>query len=105
MSYSNGAIKTMYIDPVSFVPNGRCAFELDAKKLAFLPNMRLLNLGADNATGQTGYSTGLGAVALIKNCRLMDARTELSALRNVAPFAFSKMLIGQMILTNLMIVI
>lgn len=90
MSYSNGAIKTMYIDPVSFVPNGRCAFELDAKKLAFLPNMRLLNLGADNENGPTGYSTGLGAVALIKNCRLMDARTELSALRNVAPYAFFK---------------
>tara|TARA_R110002153_G_scaffold20301_2_gene69179 strand:+ start:391 stop:1653 length:1263 start_codon:yes stop_codon:yes gene_type:complete len=90
MSYSDGAIKTMYLDPVSFVPNGRASFELDAKHLAYLPNMRLLNLGADNATGQTGYSLGLGAVALIKNCRLMDARTELSALRNVAPYAFFK---------------
>ena len=90
MSYSDGAVKTMYLDPVSFVPNGRAAFELDAKKLAYLPNMRLLNLGADNTTGPTGYSLGLGAVALIKNCRLMDARTELSALRNVAPYAFFK---------------
>tara|TARA_R110001606_G_scaffold396870_1_gene571871 strand:- start:1115 stop:2386 length:1272 start_codon:yes stop_codon:yes gene_type:complete len=90
MSYANGAIKTMYIDPVSFVPNGRCAFELDATKLAYLPNMRLLNLGCDNATGPLDYSRGLGAVALIKNCRLMDARTEISALRNVAPYAFFK---------------
>ena len=90
MSYSNGAIKTMYIDPVSFVPNGRCAFELDATKMAYLPNMRLLNLGCDNNTGATNYSEGLGALALIKNCRLMDARTEISALRNVAPYAFFK---------------
>ena len=90
MSYSDGAVKTMYLDPVSFVPNGRASFELDAKHLAYLPNIRLLGLGADNATGQTGYSLGLGAVALIKNCRLMDARTELSALRNVAPYAFFK---------------
>lgn len=90
MSYSNGAIKTMYLDPVSFVPNGRCAFELDATKLAYLPNMRLLNLGCDNNTAGIDYSQGLGAVSLIKNCRLMDARTEISALRNVAPYAFFK---------------
>ena len=89
MSYSNGSIKTQYLDPVSFTPN-RCAFELDATKLAYLPNMRLLNLGCDNDTGSTSYALGLGAVSLIKNCRLMDARTELSALRNVAPYAFFK---------------
>lgn len=90
MSYSDGKVKTMYLDPVSFVPNGRASFELDAKHLGYLPNIRLLGLGADNATGPTGYSLGLGAVSLIKNCRLMDARTELSALRNVAPYAFFK---------------
>lgn len=90
MSYSSGAVKTMYLDPVSFVPNGRCAFELDSKHLVYLPNMRLLNLGCDNDTTAHSYSRGLGAVALVQNCRLLDARTELSALRNVAPYAFFK---------------
>ena len=92
MSYSQGSLKTEYLDPVSFT-GGRCAFNLDATKMAFLPNMRLLNLGCDNSgtdAGINGYSAGLGAIALIKNIRIMDARTELSAMRNVAPYAMFK---------------
>ena len=38
----------------------------------------------------TAYSRGLGVVSLIKNIRLLDARTELSALRTVAPYMFFK---------------
>ena len=88
MSY-NGSIETMYLDPVSFVPNQRCAFELDGTKLAYGSNMRLLNLGVVT-TGPQDYSSGLGALALIKNIRLMDARTELSGIRNMAPYMFFK---------------
>ena len=88
MTY-NGSVETMYLDPVSFVPNQRCAFELDGTKLAYGSNMRLLNLGVVSNTAQD-YSQGLGAMALIRNIRLMDARTELSGIRNVAPYLFFK---------------
>tara|TARA_R110000764_G_scaffold225200_1_gene314594 strand:- start:269 stop:1522 length:1254 start_codon:yes stop_codon:yes gene_type:complete len=88
MSY-NGNVETMYLDPVSFVPNGRCAFELDGTKLAYLSNMRLLNLGVVSNT-QQDYSQGLGALAFIRNIKLMDARTELSQMRNPAQYLFFK---------------
>lgn len=87
--YASGQIRTAYIDATSFVPNGRAAFELDASKAAYLSNMRLLDLGCDS-NAQVGYSKGLGALALIKNIRLMDARQELSALRNPAQYLFWK---------------
>ena len=90
MSYSNGSIKTEYIDPVSFVPNQRCSFELGSVKMAYLPNIRLLNLGCENNDGIHAYNKGLGAIGLIKNVRLMDARTELSAMRNVSPYVLFK---------------
>ena len=85
MSYNSGAIETEYIDPVSFT-SSRCAFELNPTRLGILPNMRLLNVGAENDTGVSPYARGLGALSIIKNIRLMDARTELSALRNVGPY-------------------
>tara|TARA_R110000803_G_scaffold84045_1_gene150177 strand:- start:2028 stop:3287 length:1260 start_codon:yes stop_codon:yes gene_type:complete len=87
--YFDGSVKTQYLDPVSYVPNGRCAFELDGSKMAYLSNMRLLDIGV-TANSATPYSRGLGALSLIKNIRLMDARTELSALRNPAQYLFFK---------------
>ena len=87
--YASGSIRTHYIDPTSFVPNGRCAFELDASKTAYLSNMRLLDLGC-TSDAQVGYNQGLGCLGIIKNIRLMDARTELSALRNPAQYLFFK---------------
>ena len=89
MSSYSGNLETMYLDPVSFVPNGRCAFELDGTKLAYMSNMRLLNLGTISASAQD-YNAGLGALALIKNIKLMDARTELSQMRNPAQYLYFK---------------
>tara|TARA_R100000541_G_scaffold30740_3_gene39679 strand:+ start:3713 stop:4960 length:1248 start_codon:yes stop_codon:yes gene_type:complete len=86
MSYNNGIVETEYLDPVSFT-NSRCAFEINPNRLGILPNMRLLNVGADNSRADTTqYARGTGAAGVIKNIRLMDARTELSSLRNVAPY-------------------
>ena len=87
--YSQNQIETQYIDPVAFVPNLRCRFELDGSKLAYMPNMRILDIGC-NANAKLSYNRGLGCLALIKNIRLMDARTELSSLRTVAPYMFFK---------------
>ena len=87
--YSQSQVETQYIDPVAFVPNMRCRFELDGSKLAYMPNMRILDIGC-TANAAQQYNRGLGCLALIKNIRLMDARTELSSLRTVAPYMFFK---------------
>ena len=89
MSYANGSIRTQYLDPVSFVPNGRCAFELDGDKMAYLTNMRLLDIGCVGDGADT-YNRGLGALSCIKSMRLLDGRSELSAIRNPAPYIFFK---------------
>lgn len=87
--YFDSSIQTEYIDPVSFVPGLRCRFELDGTKMAYLSNMRLLDIGVISGSA-SNYNLGLGALALIKNIRLLDGRTELSALRNPAQYLFFK---------------
>ena len=87
--YFDSSIQTEYLDPVSFVPGLRCRFELDGTKMAYLSNMRLLDIGVVSGALHT-YNRGLGALALIKNIRLLDGRTELSALRNPAQYLFFK---------------
>jgi hypothetical protein len=87
MSYLNGSVETQYLDPVSFVPNGRCRFELDGDKMAYKSNMRLLDIGVVS-NGNHNYSRGLGSLACIKSMRLLDGRSELSAIRNPAPYLF-----------------
>ena len=42
--YFDSSIQTEYLDPVSFVPGLRCRFELDGTKMAYLSNMRLLDI-------------------------------------------------------------
>ena len=87
--YSTDNVLTSYQDPIAFVPNMRCRFELDRNKLCYMPNMRLLDIGC-TADAQVAYNRGLGSLSIIKNIRLMDARTELSSLRTVAPYMFFK---------------
>lgn len=84
-SYNNGDVYTEYMDPQIYVANNRASFALDASHLAYLPNMRLLNVGC-TAAGATAYNRLIGSMAVIRNIRLMDGRTELSALRNPAPY-------------------
>ncbi len=87
MSYNQGSMKTEYIDPNVFVPGaqGRAIFELDGTKMGYSPNMRLLNLGVVS-NGTHDYNRLLGAIACIRNIRLLDGRTELSALRSPAQY-------------------
>ena len=84
-SYNNGDVRTDYIDPQIYVPNGRASFDLDASKLAYLPNMRLLNVGVTASAAGT-YNRLVGSMSVIRNIRLLDGRTELSALRNPVPY-------------------
>lgn len=87
MSYNQGSMKTEYVDPNVFVPGqqGRAVFELDGTKMGYAPNMRLLNLGVVS-NGTHDYNRLLGAIAVIRNIRLLDGRTELSALRSPAEY-------------------
>lgn len=80
MSYNQGTITTDYHDPTIFVENNRAVFELDGSKEGYLPNMRLINLGCKSSVAGK-YNRLMGALGVIKNIRLMDGRTELSALR------------------------
>ncbi len=84
-SYNNGDLHTEYIDPQIYVPNGRASFDLDASKLAYLPNMRLLNVGVTSDAGGA-YNRLVGSMSVVRNIRLLDGRTELSALRNPVPY-------------------
>ena len=83
--YSDGNVQTMYVDPRTYIgathtaPSGRITFELDGNNLAYLPNMRLLNVGC-SSNGAHLYNRLTGAYALIRNIRLLDGKTELSAL-------------------------
>jgi len=79
--YSDSNVKSRYIDPRIYVPannsTGRCTFELDASEAAYLPNMRLTNIGVTIAA-KTPYNKQVGALSIIRNIRLMDGKVLLS---------------------------
>ena len=74
--YSDENVATRYLDPKIFTENARCSFSLDSNESAYLPNMRLLFLGAVTDSSQD-YNHLLGALALVKNARLLDGKTIL----------------------------
>jgi len=79
--YSDENVKTRYLDPRVYVPavngGGRVTYELDASEAAYLPNMRLTNIGVTTDT-LGGYNKQLGALSIIKNIRLLDGKVVLS---------------------------
>ncbi len=83
--YSDSNVRTHYIDPKTYLQGthlnngGRVNFELDGNQLAYLPNMRLLNVGV-SSNGAHIYNRLLGGYSLIRNIRLMDGNAELCAL-------------------------
>lgn len=83
--YSDDNVKTRYLDPKIYVPandgGGRCTFELDQNEVAYLPNMRLTNLGI-TIGAINDYNPQLGALSLIRNIRLMDGKVELCAVND-----------------------
>ena len=84
--YSDGNVQTHYIDPSTYIEvtdnsAGRVSFELDGTKLAFLPNMRLLNIGCTSDALHV-YNRLVGSYVMIDRIRLLDGDTELSGLTN-----------------------
>ena len=82
--YSDANVSTKYIDPSIYTPNARTTFQLDAMEAAYLPNLRLLFMGV-TAGSQQDYNRLVGALALIKNIRLLDGKTVLCSM-NEAQF-------------------
>ena len=83
--YSDSNVQTHYFDPKTYAEgthlnsSGRVNFELDGTKLAYLPNMRILNVGV-SSNGAHIYNRLVGAYSMIRTIRLLDGNTELSAL-------------------------
>ena len=79
--YSSGDVKTKYFDPKSFSDGSRAVFELDGHHLAYLPNMRLLEIGV---FGQAGgqYNELIGANGIVREITLFDGATILTQLNN-----------------------
>ena len=79
--YSDENVKTRYLDPRVYVPavngSGRVTYELDASEAAYLPNMRLTNIGV-TTDSVGGYNKQLGALSVIRNIRLLDGKVVLS---------------------------
>lgn len=77
--YSSGDVRTMYIDPKSFIDGRRAVFELDRLHSAYLPDIHLLDVGGFGA--QVGYNELIGALGLIEDITLYDGKTILSQSR------------------------
>ena len=79
--YSDSNVATRYIDPRVYVEavdgGGRVTYELDAQEAAYLPNMRLTNIGVIIGA-ESPYNKQLGALSVIRNIRLMDGKVILS---------------------------
>jgi len=74
--YSSSQVKTLYLDPKSFVDGSRAVFELEGHHLAYLPNMRLLNVGVFGTAAP--YNDLIGPNAIIERVTLYDGKTKLS---------------------------
>jgi len=74
--YSSSQVKTLYLDPKSFVDGSRAVFELEGHHLAYLPNMRLLNVGVFGTAAP--YNDFIGPNAIIDRVTLYDGKTKLS---------------------------
>ena len=79
MSLYSTSIATAIIDP-SFTSTRRCEFRIPFKNQAYLPNLRLGNVGVTvNAT--TAYALGCGVSGIIKRIVLLDGEEEIDSLR------------------------
>ena len=83
MSIFSSSVKSQIIDPV-FTSESRCEFRLANRGEAYLPTMRIGNLGLlKSAQNENTYHFGPGAASVIRRIQLLDGDEELDSLRNV----------------------
>ena len=84
MSIFSSSVKSQIIDPV-FHSESRCEFRLANRGEAYMPTLRLGNIGLTKDAGNNNtYHFGPGAASVISRIRLMDGNEELDSLRNAA---------------------
>ena len=85
MSVFSSSLKTAIIDP-QFHSESRCEFRIENRGQAYMPTLRIGNIGLSktNATDPNAYHFGAGTSSVISRIRLMDGNEELDSLRNVA---------------------
>ena len=82
MSVFSSSVKSQIIDPV-FTSKTRCEFRLANRGEAYLPTMRLGNLGLQKNGKNAEYHYGPGAASCINRIQLLDGNEPLDTLRNV----------------------
>jgi len=83
MSIFSSSVKSAIIDPV-FTSASRAEFRLANRGEAYLPTMRIGNLGLlKDAQNENTYHFGPGAASVIRRIQLLDGNEELDSLRNV----------------------
>ena len=84
MSVFSNSVKSAIIDPV-FTSSTRCEFRLANRGEAYMPTMRIGNLGlSKTAQNDNQYHFGPGAASVINRIQLLDGNEELDSLRNVS---------------------
>ena len=85
MSVFSSSLQTAIIDP-QFHSENRCEFRIENRGQAYMPTLRIGNIGLakDAATNPNAYHFGAGTSSVISRIRLMDGNEELDSLRNVA---------------------
>ena len=84
--YSDSNVKTDYIEATSFIENSRVIYELRGHRLAYLPHLRLVDVAVTRSARDTTLNRLGGIFSIIKNARLVDGSTELSAMREANRF-------------------
>jgi len=82
MSVFSSSVKSHVIDPV-FTSKNRCEFRLANRGEAYMPTMRIGNLGLTNTGNNNQYHFGLGGTSIIDRIQLLDGNEELDSLRKV----------------------
>ena len=84
MSIFSSSVKSQILDPV-FHSENRCEFRLANRGEAYMPTLRLGNIGLSKTAGNNNlYHYGAGSASVISRIRLMDGNEELDSLRQAA---------------------
>lgn len=85
MSVFSTSLQTAIIDP-QFHSESRCEFRIENRGQAYMPTLRIGNIGLSKTlpSNPNAYHFGAGTSSVISRIRLMDGNEELDSLRNVA---------------------
>lgn len=84
MSIFSSSVRTQIIDP-TFHSENRAEFRLSGRGVAYLPTLRLGNIGLKKTAGfDNEYHFGCGAASIISRISLLDGNEQLDSLKSCA---------------------